>query len=402
MKKKQIIAMLTAFVALSVSTASHAGWSIYGLGTLGGISSAATGINESGQISGTFYLSSGVSHAFTTGADGASMRDLGTLGGTLSLGSAINNSGQVVGASYITGDVIGISGGPTYHAFLTGNDGIGMVDLGGPLSYAMDLNNDGKVVGQATFGTNYVHSFITGSNGVGMTDMGTLGGNKSSALGINDSGQVVGWSEIKVGSNVYHAFITGPNGVGMTDLDTFENRNSLASDINNNGIVVGGFDSGDGNRAFVTGVDGIGMVDLGTFGGRNSFAIAINDYNQVVGSAMIPGNAGGNYHGFIYSNDVMVDLDMLEPVISAGWTNLSPLDINNNGQIVGEGLLNGVRQAFLLSGADDEDFFLSYVPPKYEIPTLPVPEPSVYAMLLLGLVMLGFTAHCKKESASFN
>ncbi|HKX54023.1 MAG TPA: PEP-CTERM sorting domain-containing protein [Nitrosospira sp.] len=58
------------------------------------------------------------------------------------------------------------------------------------------------------------------------------------APGINDAGQVVGWSLV-LGS--YHGFITGPNGVGMTDLNSLASfpdviKNALS--INNAGQVL--------------------------------------------------------------------------------------------------------------------------------------------------------------------
>lgn len=46
------------------------------------------------------------------------------------------------------------------------------------------------------------------------------GGFYNGSTDINDSGQVVGWSEVAGGMLIIHAFITGPNGIGTTDLGT--------------------------------------------------------------------------------------------------------------------------------------------------------------------------------------
>ncbi|SDW34448.1 PEP-CTERM protein-sorting domain-containing protein [Nitrosomonas oligotropha] len=146
-----------------------------------------------------------------------------------------------------------------------------------------------------------------------------------------------------------------------------------------------GTSSSHGNndsRAFVTGANGAGMIDLGAMGGDWSAANGINNLGQVIGAAGY-GSYGSNANAFIYSNGVMVNLSYLDVVIEAGWTSLYAKAINDNGQIVGFGILDGVSQAFLLSGADDEDFYRSYVP--FPLTPLPVPEPSTYAMLLAGL-----------------
>src|SRR5262245_21683664 len=64
------------------------------LGTLGGINSAATGINTGGQVVGWAEIDSSRSHAFLW--QNGTMIDLGTLGGDASAATAINNNGQVV------------------------------------------------------------------------------------------------------------------------------------------------------------------------------------------------------------------------------------------------------------------------------------------------------------------
>jgi probable HAF family extracellular repeat protein len=173
--------------------------------------SAIADINDSGQVTGSYFSSSGF-RSFITGPGGVGVRDLGTLGGRDSFPNAINNAGQVAGESE-TADF-------HHHAFITGPDGVGIRDLGtlgGDLSSAHDINDTGEVVGSFTAG-GAQHAFITGPNGMEMRDLGTLGGHESFADGINNAGQVAGWAETATGA--MHAFITGPHGVGMIDLNS--------------------------------------------------------------------------------------------------------------------------------------------------------------------------------------
>ena len=61
-------------------------------------------------------------------------------------------------------------------------------------SSALGINDAGQVVGSSATAAGDRHAFITGPNGKGLTDLGTLGGDFSQAYGINDAGQVAGWS----------------------------------------------------------------------------------------------------------------------------------------------------------------------------------------------------------------
>src|SRR5687768_4176345 len=68
-----------------------------------------------------------------------------------------------------------------------------VTELGmGSYSYPTGINNAGQVVGDSVTAEDTTHAFITGPDGMGMMDLGTFGGDHSYAIGINDSGQVVG------------------------------------------------------------------------------------------------------------------------------------------------------------------------------------------------------------------
>ncbi len=204
------------------------------LGTLmGGQQSSAEDINAISQVVGWSQISGGDGerHAFLR--QNGAMQDLGTLGGLESGATAINDSGQVVGFAEIVDNSDPTD--PYYypHAFLWQN-GI-MQDLGilsGNVSYATDINQAGQVVGAAEYNSDASHAVLW-QNGV-IQDLGTLGGDYSWANAVNNAGQVVGSSSLP--NTESHAFLW-QNGA-MQDLGTL-GEGSNAIDINDSGQVVG-------------------------------------------------------------------------------------------------------------------------------------------------------------------
>jgi probable HAF family extracellular repeat protein len=224
-------------------------------------------------------------HAFAFDPDTGVMVDLGTLGGTSSTAYGINRHGTVVGESRDSGGRI--------RAFVwravTGMEALGT--LGGISSVAYGVNTDGVVVGESHDVAGHVRAFRT--NGDALEDLGTLGGSSSRATAVNDSGQATGSAMTPAGEE--HAFRFDP-GVGLTDLGTLGGPLSSGEAINAHGHVVGWSLGVDGNiHAFLWTPDS-GLVDLNTVaplppGTHLVAAYGITDEGQIAGYGVFGGTA---------------------------------------------------------------------------------------------------------------
>ena len=355
-----VVAQDTAEVVLLPSAPECGSLEVIDLGTLGGVSSVAFGINDLGHVVGQAALTSGALRAFIW-KDGV-MSNLFTVGGLDSSAAYdINRHGHIVGnmvsnglnrgfvwstgtvATFATSPVtfvstfgaINNSNVAAAHLVLTNTpphphpayvkDGA-FTDLGTFSTLvsggAFDINDLGMIVG-------YAHIFCPSdcwdpfiwvdANTNGLKDsgefisLGSLGGNSGTAQGINNVGQVVGSSET-IGYTTPHAFLVSPVD-GMWDDD-----NNPASRVNTL------------------------MQDLGTLGGAISEAHAINDAGDVVGYAW---NSNSQSRAFLYSVGEMIDLNSLI-CPESGWVLHDAHDINNSGQIVGWGVISGAAKGFLL------------------------------------------------------
>ena len=230
--------------------------------------------------------------------------------------------------------------------------------FGGSYTYAMamGINNSGQVVGWCSK-PGYVdqHAFLW-SNGT-MTDLGTFGGQYSGARGINSQGQVVGSAQ-PPSPAWYHSFFYDGT---MHDLGTFGGPNSVgggesdAVDINDHGLLTGQYlpnSAGAAWHAFTYDTNNGAFQDLGDLGAGDSRPMSLNNSGQVVGYAT-PGTGDGYNHAFLYSNGTMQDLGVL-----SGMYRSQANCINDTGDIVGSSdpvSGNGNYHAFLYSNGTMHD-----------------------------------------------
>jgi len=230
----------------------------------GAYSTTATGINDSGEIVGSFTNDDGVSQGFLY--DNGSFTTIDVPGALDTELFGINDNGEIVGDYY---DLAAhYDGGFLYSDGSFTNLNPGCSNLGCNYQFnAYGINNSGEIVGNAD-----------GDEGV-LDDDGTFSffippGTPSaypvSAYGINNDGDIVGagWDG---------AFLYSDG--SFTDLPVpssqpSENMGS-PSGINDSGDIVGGFDTGS-----VIYSDGTSM----SFGDAGTSAFGINDDGDIVGT----------------------------------------------------------------------------------------------------------------------
>jgi probable HAF family extracellular repeat protein len=180
-------------------------------------------------------------------------------------------------------------------------------------------------------------------------DVGVLGGTGNSTVyAVNDLHQAVGSSPTAAGST--HAVLWDSG--KLSDLGTLGGQDSIAQDINNAGQVTGWARTVDGAWHAFRWQNGA-MTDLGFAASSSVDPVVlrntINNAGVVVGRIGLAGS-------FVWQNGVRTDFATLLPA-NSGWTNVFAWDLNDAGQIVGDGTFNGQSRAFLYRDSDGDGLF---------------------------------------------
>lgn len=234
----------------------------------------------------------------------------------------------------------------------------------------------GTVVYEKTFGFHYAAAWAPDGT---LSRLPQLADGASSALGINDAGDIVG--EAPGANDVTHPMMWTAGGVidlapdhwfgyarsvnsrkqavgvvidaphqdsqaalfengTVTKLGTLGGRSSEAVDINEAGHVVGYSDIAHNDwvsHPFIY-ADGV-MRDLGAPRGVRALASAINNHDVVVGVVVVPNDTQPSRAAIWRHGRMQALSDLLDPVTGAGWQLWDALDINDDGLICAWGNL---------------------------------------------------------------
>jgi probable HAF family extracellular repeat protein len=317
--------------------------------------SRANDINDRGQIVGSSSLLVSRDDTLRLETHGflwmsGKMHDLGTLGGDFSEAIAISEAGTILGRSttpeglthpvlWIDGEIVDLLPDHRFSAMPT------------------DFNGQGQVVG--TFGPRRYETGFVWDAGV-VTNLATLGGDRSSATGINELGQVVGYSENGAGDRIPFVWsdgvmqtlpllggtssaqpldindagrIIGQSGDIAVVWDATRIRtvglaphSTTVVDLNESGDVVGHLNTGLEIQSFVFGSGGVRF--LGSLGGSVTEAMAINEDGLVVGMASTA-TADQGLIAFLWQDG------HISPLTDIGGTQMTVQAVNGHGQVVG-------------------------------------------------------------------
>ena len=305
-------------------------------------------INDDGVAVGSAQVAGGGYHAFRY-TDLGGVQDLGALAGFggQSYATAIAPDGAIGGHSD-HGDGTGALFGYRY------TPSGGRVEICPTGCSVWDLNAGGQVVGLLLGRDTATWQAFVWSQTAGLHPLGTLGGARSSASGISESGLVVGNAQVagSAADDIGHAFLYDTRAAhpALQDLNARAHASGWvlrgANDVNDKFVVGSGLHDGR-SRGFRMSLATGEVDDLGTVGSGASVGWAVDGAGDVVGwvakdvhtnQAVVYGAGLGGLRALN---------DFVDP--SQGWELQQANGINSHGAIVGMATHQGVPVGFKLT-----------------------------------------------------
>ncbi len=248
----------------------------------------------------------------------------------------INDQGDIVG-SYNT------SAGAGQYGFVLSNGVFTTIQNGPVLSVTVTgINNAGSIIGFYAlpfFGNEGSFKVVDGTT----TSFDVPGGTQATwASGINSLGEITGTYQDS--SGIKHGFLlNGSTYDRIDDPSTVVGGGTSVGGINEKGDIVGFYDSKNGGRGFL--LSGGTYTTISFSDSVSTYARGIDQAGQIVGDYV---DAAGNDHGFVYSDGTYTTL------APPGSTWTEAYGINAQGEIVGTFIdAQGVVHGFIATAVPE-------------------------------------------------
>lgn len=277
---------------------ADAGYARTDLGTLGGLRSYASDINDRGIVVGWSETASGEVHAFRWTA-GRGMVDLGALPGhSFSQATGIVNAWLPNG-----GQVVGVSGGPDglVPVIWSTSGAIRVLDIplpaGASFAFPLDMNVWGAIAGWVDAGSPHAFAWMPGLGSYDLTGSAPVSGFEGSAFAVTDLGRVgvttqaFGACGSAIGS-CWRTFVWSP-AAGYQAIGTPGGETEVAvvgDGMNGAGTVVGSYLRADLVAQPYRWRAGTGIVALpigiDAAASRGAYATSVNERGRIVGRVL--------------------------------------------------------------------------------------------------------------------
>ena len=197
------------------------------------LTGAALDINDSGAIVGYYEDSSGQEHGFIDTA--GHFTPLTDPGAYWTEATGINNNGEVVGS---------FANSTGAYGFIYNGQYVALSVPGSSYTYAQGINDTGVVVGYYD-NNNYADAFVYSGAGVPIATFSAPGAYDTYAMGINNSGWIVGYY---YANDAEHGFLD-VNGT-FSNIDVPGATSTYVTGISNDGQIVGYYYDLNGEHSF--------------------------------------------------------------------------------------------------------------------------------------------------------
>jgi uncharacterized membrane protein len=247
----------------------------------GSISTSPSGINNKGDVVGSYQNSSGVFGFLLSNGTYTTISCPAATTGTYAVG--INENGVIVG--YYT------TAFKDYGFVYLNGECKNLAAFNGSVPYASGINNAGHIVGYYYVATDVTHGFeLVGKT---YTDLSAPGATQTTAIGINLAGDISGSYFDTSGGE--HGFLLRNGKYQTVDIPGAVGK-TAGTGLNDKDFVVGNYEDPklQSYEGFIT--NSGKFAELIVTGSVTTFASAVNDGNVIVGRYF---NGGVNAQGFM-------------------------------------------------------------------------------------------------------